>query len=47
VSDATGEESEALIDSGAIVVPDTFVWSPGPVTVTVLVTVQLKAAWAE
>jgi hypothetical protein len=36
------EESVALTPSGLMAAPDTLDWSPGPVTDTVLVTVQVN-----
>jgi hypothetical protein len=39
---AVDEESEDATVSGVMAVPDTFVWAPGPVTVTVLVTVHVN-----
>ena len=39
---AVDEESVADTATGVMAVPDTFDWSPGLVTVTVLVIVQVK-----
>ena len=43
---ATDEESEAVMGSGVMAVPEVPVWSPGLVTDTVLVTVQVKLVLA-
>jgi hypothetical protein len=43
---AVDEESVALTESGLIAVPDGSDWSPGLVTDTVLVMVQLNVTWA-
>ena len=44
---ADGTESEAFTVTGVMAVPETSFWSPGLVTVTVLVMVQVNEAWAE
>ena len=44
---AVDEESVALIGRAVMAVPETLDWSPGLVTVTVLVMVQVKVAWPE
>ncbi len=44
---APTDKSVAVAVSGVIVVPDKLVWSPGLVTTTVLVTVQVKLAEPE
>ena len=41
---AVDDESEALMGNAVMAVPEPLAWSPGLVTVTVLVMVQLKVA---
>ena len=41
---AVDDESEAVTGTGVMAVPETSDWSPGPVTDTVLVMVQVKVA---
>ena len=44
---ATDDESVATTAKGAMAAPDTPDWSPGSVTVTVLVIVHVNETWAE